>query len=151
MLLRQIVVALWLFVLFATVRGEIFLRTASSPETSSFFGRRRRLQDGTCSCEDERKDLTVRFLVVGGGEGHYLNFVGDRFSLRAPAFTNRTGIRVETVRVGELDNVNEEIFADIDAGVYDGYIFLPFITGSVVERGGLADLTEFVRTNSDVK
>ena len=91
-------------------------------------------------------------MLVVGGEDHYLNFVGDRFSLRAPAFTSRNDgrVKVDVVRVGELDDVNKEIFADLKAKVYDGYVFLPFITGSLVEQNGLADLTDFVRTNQDI-
>lgn len=140
----------FLWVMPGQSRGDpSYLRTVEAA-ASTPIREGRVLQNGTCTCDDDKKDLTVRFLVVGGGPGHYLNFVGDRFSLRAPNFTSRTGIQVETVRVGELSNVNEEIFADVDAKVYDGYIFLPFITGSVVDRNGLADLTEFVATNSDV-
>ena len=118
----------------------------------------RLLQDGTCLCDNvdnndssnTDKGITVRLLAVGG-DGHYLNFVPNRFASRAPAFYNRTGINVEVIGLGDLDNLNKEIFADVQAKVYDGYIFLPFTTGSLVERNGLADLTEFVATNPDVQ
>jgi hypothetical protein len=88
-------------------------------------------------------------LLAVGGEGHYLDFVPDRFSNRAEKFFNRTGIRVQVVRLGDLDNLNNEILADVSAKVYDGYVFLPFLTGSLVEQNGLADLTEFVRTSTE--
>ena len=42
--------------------------------------------------------------------------------------------------------LTEEILADVDAQVYDDYVFLPFLAGSLLEKGGLADLTEWVRT-----
>ena len=113
----------------------------------------RLLQDGTCLCDggnNNDKGITVRLLAVGG-DGHYLNFVPQRFQRRAPAFYNRTGINVEVIGVGDLDELNKDIFSDVQAKVYDGYIFLPFTTGSLVERNGLADLTSFVATNPDVQ
>ena len=87
-----------------------------------------------------------------GGQGAYLDFIANRFRSRAPLFKDRTGHTVETVGLGDdLDRLTQEILADVDAKVYDGYVFLPFLSGSVLEKGGLADLTEFVRTNQDLQ
>ena len=59
------------------------------------------LQDGTCLCngnneasKENNEPITVRMLAVGG-EDHYLNFVPNRFSNRAPAFLQNTFIRID--------------------------------------------------------
>ena len=128
------------------------LRAATSFE-ESVVQKGRVLQDGTGLCDEEDNEnnqdndepITVRMLAVGG-EDHYLNFVPNRFSNRAPAFLEKTSnkkgqrpVNVEVVRLGDLGDLNDEILADVKAGVYDGYVFLPFLTGSLVEANGLYD------------
>jgi len=51
------------------------------------------------------------------------------------------------IGLGDLDNVNGEILANVKEKVYDGFVFLPTLTGDLVEMDGLADLTEFVRND----
>lgn len=132
----------------------IFALFLSQTTKDSFLSHLRDLQgDGSCECcvcptDGDEEVKTIQLLAVGGA-GHYLDFVPDRFSNRAEKFFNRTGINVNVVRLGDLDNLNNEILADVSAKVYDGYVFLPFLTGSLVEQDGLADLTEFVRTSED--
>ncbi|CAB9517852.1 Receptor-type guanylate cyclase gcy [Seminavis robusta] len=111
----------------------------------------------TCPCPSEEEEdgvfrpQTVQMLSPGGPDA-YLDFIANRFRSRAALFKERTGHTVETVGLGdELAELTQEILADVDAKVYDGYVFLPFLAGSVLEKGGLADLTEFVRTNQDVR
>lgn len=112
--------------------------------------------DCTCpnSALDDEKELsrpqTIQMLSMGG-EGAYLDFIANRFRSRASLFKNRTGHTVETIGLGDdLGVLTQEILADVDAQVYDGYVFLPFLAGSLLDKGGLADLTEFVRSNDDI-
>lgn len=102
-----------------------------------------------CSTFHGEDEVTTIQLLAVGGDGHYLDFIPNRFRQRAEKFYLETGINVTVVPQGDLDNLNKEILADADARVYDGYVFLPFLTGSLVEKGGLADLTEFVRTSTE--
>ena len=111
----------------------------------------------SCQCptsSDDAKELsrpqTVQMLSMGG-EGAYLDFIANRFRSRSALFKNKTGHNVETIGLGDdLSVLTQEILADVDAQVYDGYVFLPFLAGSLLDKGGLADLTEFVRTNDDI-
>ena len=131
-----------------------FLQNAAADSTSA--------GDGDCICPSpstvnnvvDEKELarpqTVQMLSMGG-DGAYLDFIANRFRSRSAMFKNRTGHTVETIGLGDdLGVLTEEILADVDAQVYDGYVFLPFLAGSLLEKGGLADLTEFVRTNEDI-
>ena len=110
---------------------------------------------GTCQCTSfDEKELsrpqTVQMLSMGG-PGAYLDFIANRFRSRASLYKNRTGHTVETIGLGDdLSVLTQEILADVDAQVYDGYVFLPFLAGSLLDKGGLADLTEFVRNNDDI-
>jgi len=79
-----------------------------------------------------------------------LETVVNRFVSKAEAWTARSGIEVEFDGVGDFATLHEEILADASANIYDGYVFLPFLSGSLVEAGGLTDLTDFVRTSTDV-
>lgn len=106
---------------------------------SSFIERILQEEQEVCECcvcpsDINNNEVTTIQLLAVGGEGHYLDFVPDRFSHRTEKFFNRTGIRVQVVRLGDLDNLNKEILADVSAQVYDGYVFLPFLTGSLVEQ-----------------
>lgn len=124
----------------------------SEPKLSHRDKIQRELEEetGTCMCTDNDTPITIQMLSVGAPD-HPLHFIPERFTRRAEEFKNRTGVEVKVIQLGDLDVLNEEIFADVQAKVYDGYMFLPFITGDLVEAGGLADLTDFVRTNQETE
>ncbi|KAL3927993.1 MAG: hypothetical protein SGBAC_012849, partial [Bacillariaceae sp.] len=63
---------------------------------------------------------------------------------RVDAFYEKTGVKVEVSAVGSDGYISAETIADATAKVYDGYFFLPEITGEVVELGGFADLTQMI-------
>ena len=102
--------------------------------------------DGNVAIVDDTDEpITVRMLTVGGDD-HYLDFIADRLRKRTPAFLEKTTtqqgqrpVNVEVVRLGDLGELNEEILVDTQSNVYDGYFFLPFLTGSIVEADGLYD------------
>lgn len=118
----------------------------------------RTLLDGSCVCPVEDKEdneageevKTIRLIAPGGPDDVvYWDNVADRWSNRADEFYLQTGIHVEVIRVG-FANLASEMLANSGQPVYDGYIFVPSLVGEVTEKGGLADLTEFVAGSEQV-
>lgn len=130
---------------------DVLTPTTRTSHQQDDYASGRLLQDGTCLCETNDNGgnpaetvKKVRMLGPGGNNDK----ISERFRSRAAAFHEKTGIQVEIVPVG--NDINGEILADTRAKVYDGYVFLPSITGQVVAQDGLADLSDFVVSNQDV-
>ena len=65
---------------------------------------------------------------------------------------NADTVQIELVPFQGLGRLEEEIIADARGkiGLYDAYVLMPVITGNIDELGGLKDLTQFVRENSEL-
>lgn len=142
----------------STAAQPLFVPRASAIEPTG-----RVLEDGTCSCTDqdsntpssfrvdEEDDVeTVTFISVGGPSAPDLDFISDRLRDRTEAFRERTGVRVEVLGVGDPGMLYDEMLADANAHVYDGYFFLPVITGEMNDVNGLADITDAIPMNSEL-
>lgn len=93
------------------------------------------------------KAKKVRIATVG----FMANFLKTNFVDEYNA-ANADTVQIELVPFQGLGRLEEEIIADARGkiGLYDAYVLMPVITGNIDELGGLKDLTQFVRENSEL-